>query len=335
MNYQSKVFSINQNFSTTNMISKEKPILENYINDKFKSIIFLPRNVERIKEGGLRTKGYFKQNLLAQPLVTIITVVFNGEKFIRESIDSVLNQTYANIEYIVIDGGSTDSTIKIIEQYNDLIDYWVSEKDKGIYNAMNKGIKLSTGQIIGILNSDDYYNSASVHKIVDIYKQNQNKYNDLIVLTGSILKIDEQKSIQFINRRNYYYLSKNIDWGMPLNHPSTFISKKLYKKVGIFSERFSICGDYDLIYRIYHSIYKPKFIFLNDVIATMRLDGVSNQTSSIFTRSIEHFLIRKINKNNLINICILLVWTTKTIIKHCLRRILSTKVLKKYYARYQ
>ena len=335
MNYQEKVFSINKNFSTTHLISREKPLLENNINDKFESIIFLPKNVERIKEGGLRTKGYFKQNSSSQPLVTIITVVFNGEKFIQESIESVLNQTYHNIEYIVIDGGSTDRTIKIIEQYNDFIDYWVSEKDKGIYDAMNKGIKLSTGQIIGILNSDDYYNLDSIHKIVDIYNQNQSKYDDLIVLSGSILKIDEQKSVQFINKRNYYYLSRNINWGMPLNHPSTFISKKIYKRIGIFSEKFKICGDYELVYRIYHSNYKPKFMFLDDVIATMRLDGVSNQISSIFTRSIEHYLVRKINKNNCINVYISLVWMIKAILKSYSKKILNTNILKRYYARYK
>jgi glycosyltransferase involved in cell wall biosynthesis len=335
MKNQDGIFTLNEQFSTTKKLFKEKPSLDNKLEDHFESILFLPNNPERKCEGGLRTNAYFKHNLQLEPLVTIITVVFNGEKFIKETIDSILKQTYSNIEYIIIDGGSTDRTIEIIKQHEPYIDYWISEPDKGIYNAMNKGIKLSVGKIIGILNSDDYYNNVdSINKIVEVYKKNQEKYNDLIILTGSVLKIDESKSVQFINKRNAEYLAKKIDWGMPLNHPSTFISKKIYKKIGLFSTKLKICGDYDFIYRIYHSSYKDKFIFIDNVITNMRLDGISNKMNSIIVRSIEHYMVRKPYKNIYVNIYMSLIWMTKKIIQHLLKNYLSNRILKLYYNRY-
>ena len=133
---------------------------------KVQSVLFLPPNPERKREGGLRTKGYFKRSYdeasalsdnSPLPLVTIITVVFNGEKYLQQTIQSVINQTYDNVEYVVIDGGSTDGTVDIIRKYEDKIDYWVSEPDQGIYDAMNKGIQLAGGEIVGLINSDDCY----------------------------------------------------------------------------------------------------------------------------------------------------------------------------------
>src|SRR4030066_740784 len=114
-------------------------------------------NVKNIKEfqylkveGGLRTKGYYKNSLINKPLVTIITVVYNGEKHLENTIHSVINQSYNNLEYIIVDGESSDRTIDIIRRYETSIDYWVSEKDDGIYDAMNKGIKLSKGLYVGL-----------------------------------------------------------------------------------------------------------------------------------------------------------------------------------------
>lgn len=107
------------------------------------------------RAGGLRTKGYLKKSLPDEPLVTVITVVFNGEECLEATIESVLNQTYDNIEYIVIDGGSTDGTLAIINKYNEQIDYWVSEADNGIYDAMNKAVTLARGDWCYFLGSDD------------------------------------------------------------------------------------------------------------------------------------------------------------------------------------
>ena len=108
---------------------------------------------KKFGEGGKRTKGILKK----KPLFSIITVVYNGEKFLEKAITSVINQSYKDFEYIVIDGGSTDKSLEIIKKYEKKIDYWVSEKDKGIYDAFNKGMKVSRGKFIGFINSDDTY----------------------------------------------------------------------------------------------------------------------------------------------------------------------------------
>ena len=107
------------------------------------------------------------------PLVSIITVVYNGEKHIEQTINSVLNQTYSNIEYIIIDGDSTDNTLNIIKKYEDKIAHFISEKDSGIYNAMNKGLALTKGEIISILNADDYYFENTLQQVVDIFSTSQ------------------------------------------------------------------------------------------------------------------------------------------------------------------
>jgi len=123
--------------------------------DQFGTVLFLPEAEGRQGEGGLRTQGYFKKSETDKPLITVVTVVFNGEAHLEETILSVINQTYDNIEYIVIDGASTDGTVDIIRKYEHAIDYWVSEKDGGIYDAMNKGIRCVTGQAISFMNSGD------------------------------------------------------------------------------------------------------------------------------------------------------------------------------------
>src|ERR1700739_123500 len=111
--------------------------------------------------------GLHKTNQPHLPLVSIITVVYNGSKYIEQTINSVLNQSYKNIEYIIIDGGSTDDTLNIIKRYESKIDYWQSEPDEGIFFAMNKGISLAKGELIGIINADDFYLPGTVKNVVE------------------------------------------------------------------------------------------------------------------------------------------------------------------------
>ncbi|MEO6118912.1 MAG: glycosyltransferase family 2 protein, partial [Methylotenera sp.] len=115
------------------------------------------KDKEHQDKGGLRTRCFNKHSLPHKPLISIITVVFNGAETIRDTIESVLKQSYGNIEYIIVDGGSSDATVDILKQYDHVVDYWISEKDKGIYDAMNKGIALARGDVIGTLNADDFY----------------------------------------------------------------------------------------------------------------------------------------------------------------------------------
>lgn len=156
-------------------------------------------------------------------MISIITVSFNSEKYIEQTIKSVLDQSYKNIEYIIIDGGSSDQTVKIIKKYNNKIDYWVSEKDSGLWNAMNKGINLSKGSIIGIINSDDYYYKNALQTIANYF----NKNPDIDFVFGSVKKY----------KIMYGFAPWKIKWsfGFYTSHSVGFFirsnSQKIFKKI--------------------------------------------------------------------------------------------------------
>jgi len=158
-----KVTSLDENYSTTRFLTRERPMLLS--EGKFESILFLSEGKGRIGEGGLRTRDYFKQSYPGRPLISIVTVVYNGAKHLEQTILSVLKQSYPNVEYLIIDGGSTDGTLEIIRQYEEAIDYWISETDKGIYDAMNKGISLASGDYIVFLNADDWYERGAIESV--------------------------------------------------------------------------------------------------------------------------------------------------------------------------
>lgn len=205
----------------------------------------LPYTPERLGEGGLRTRGHFKEGLEGQPLVTIITVVFNGEKHLDKTISSVINQTYKNIEYIIVDGGSTDGTLDIIRKYENLVDYWVSEKDQGIYDAMNKGIGLASGKYIGLINADDWYSLDAVEVVVQMFSQSRAE-----VIFGQVFFVDERLQLARIldvpipkNRRE---LKINIV------HPATFLAASIYKQKK-FDIRFRLASDYAFFLDVFDS----------------------------------------------------------------------------------
>ncbi|MEI7689100.1 MAG: glycosyltransferase family 2 protein [Candidatus Nomurabacteria bacterium] len=201
------------------------------------------------------------------PLFSIITVSYNSAKTIEKTILSVLNQTYKNIEYIIIDGGSTDGTIDIIKKYQDKISYWVSEKDNGISDAFNKGILASSGEIIGIINSDDWYEKNAVTIIRDLDFKNK---ADLYI---GALKYWKNKNTSIVILPDLHY-KKTISFRMPhLNHPSSFIKKNTYDEIGLFNTRYKYAMDYDLFIRAY--INNKKIIFTNKIISNMLTGGVS------------------------------------------------------------
>ena len=177
------ILSLDEGYSTTRLLTQEKPEIINTPEDKFETVLFLPEGENRKGEGGLRTKGYFKKSFDDKPLISIITVVFNGEKYLEETIQSVINQTYSNVEYIIIDGGSTDGTLDIIKKYEKKIDYWVSEKDKGIYDAMNKGIDVASGEWINFMNASDIFYNSDVLK----YTFNKKLKDNYAVIAGTYI----------------------------------------------------------------------------------------------------------------------------------------------------
>lgn len=287
MDTLNSMLCLNEKCSTTRNLSTEKSIIKNHPDDKFETILFLPEIEGRKAEGGLRTQGYLKKSFPDKPLVTVITVVFNSGEYLEDTILSVLNQSYENIEYIIIDGGSTDKTVEIIKNYQNKIDYWVSEPDKGIYDAMNKGISLASGEIISLLNAGDLFTGHQVINSVLKYFYE----NNCDILAGSVNRYSWDGKLTFPVHKDYSYFSKNVHYTMPVNHPSTFVRKNVYKKVGLYETKYKIAGDYDFVYRAYHD--KEINMFLTDqIFVNMLLGGISDQASSVFRRAVESFKLR-------------------------------------------
>lgn len=200
--------------------------------------------------------------------VSIITVCYNSECTIKDTIESVAAQSYENIEYIVIDGNSSDGTMDILSQYEDVIDIMVSEQDRGLYDAMNKGIDLATGDLIGILNSDDVLSSNYViQKIVNASKGFDGVYADIAFYDKSL------------SRKIRYYSSKSFDRskfsrGFMPAHPSCYIKKNIIKAVGYYSLEYKIASDFDFLVRAFN-LPGVSFHYLNEEVVKMRVGGVS------------------------------------------------------------
>ncbi len=207
-------------------------------------------------------------NLSAMPLVTVITVVLNGAQHLEQTIKSVLGQTYRNIEYIIIDGGSTDGTLDIIKKYGDSIDYWVSEPDKGIYDAMNKGIRLATGEIIGIINSDDYYLDGAIEIIVAAATR-----EPATGIFHADLRFEKNNGMSEI-WRSKENLRRSDFYHMPVNHPTVFVRSGCYKNYGLFDTKYRVAADYELIIR-YLFDSRIKFRYIKETLVCMRGGGES------------------------------------------------------------
>ena len=249
--------------------------------EKFDTYLFLPEGEGRKGEGGLRTRGYFKLNSDSGkvivdsniklnnhnnlPLITIITVVYNGEKYLEETIQSVINQTYPNVEYIIIDGSSTDRTIDIIKKYEDYIDYWVSEKDGGIYDAMNKGIDASTGTWVNFMNAGDTFEDNEV-----LSKIKFDQYNNKALIYGNKLQNNEVIYPLDINK---------LEVGEIMAcHQSMFFNKQILKDELYYDLTYKIYGDFELVNRIYLKFKNDiKYIDLN--IAVFQGGGISSKVS--------------------------------------------------------
>ena len=203
----------------------------------------------------------------SQPKVSIITVVYNGIAHLEQTIESVLGQSYENIEYIIIDGGSTDGTVELIQKYDDYIAYWVSEPDAGIYNAMNKGIAKATGEIVGLINADDWYAKDAVAKVVDIFNS-----SNADVVHGAMEIVSENGSC-FVKdvEPNLDRLSK----GMLINHPTLFAKRELYQKYGGFDITYKIVADWELMVRWWKN--EVKFVATEHCLSHFRMGGVSSE----------------------------------------------------------
>lgn len=199
-----------------------------------------------------------------KPMVSIITVVYNGDKHLKQTIESVINQSYQNVEYIMIDGGSTDSTLDIIEKYKNKIDYFISEPDDGIYDAMNKGIGNASGELIGIVNSDDWYEPNTVETVADIYHK---KAYGVIYGLARVFENNKQRKI-FTN--HYQMLPVTM-----MTHQTCFIQRKIYEKYGNYSLKYKWASDYDLLLRLYSQ--NVSFFQLETILTNFRYGGATTQ----------------------------------------------------------
>lgn len=216
-------------------------------------------------------------------LVSIITVSYNAAKTIEQTIRSVINQTYDSIEYIIIDGGSTDGTVDIIKKYEDQITYWVSEPDKGIYDAMNKGIAHAKGDIIGIINSDDWYEIDAIEQVVQYYEEGEKVYH------GAIRNYQED-GVTFITPATKSL--ERLKRGMVVNHPAMFVNKEVYERYGAFSLEYRIAADWDFTLKVH--MQGVSFIRIDKILANFRLGGVSGALSQKHLKELHR--IRKSRK---------------------------------------
>lgn len=205
-------------------------------------------------------------------LISIITVCYNSAATVAKTIESVLAQTYPQIEYILVDGASKDDTVQIAKSYEEqfrqkgYIYRIISEKDKGIYDAMNKGIRMATGQIVGMINSDDWYEPHAVQTVAETYEKTP---FDMFYADLNLIK---DNGTVIVKRSRLDKIVSSRHW----NHPTTFITKKTYEEVGLYRCE-TIYDDFDLVMRVRRA--GKKIVIRNEVLANFRTGGVSNEKS--------------------------------------------------------
>ena len=207
--------------------------------------------------------------------ISIITVVYNNEKTINEAIQSVLSQTYQNIEYVIIDGKSRDNTVNLINDYKENLGYFISEQDKGLYDAMNKGILACTGDVIGILNSDDLYQDSEVIAAV---MEEFIKDAELDILYGNLVyvKSDDTNKVVRNWKSKSYYNSFFENANVP-PHPALFVRNTVYKKAGLFDLQYKLAADYELMLRMFKK-HNFKSKYFDRLVIKMRLGGATNKS---------------------------------------------------------
>ena len=220
--------------------------------------------------------------------VSIITVVYNNVKYIGESIESVLSQDYHPVEYIVIDGGSTDGTLDVVEKYRDKISVFLSEPDDGIYDALNKGINIATGDVIAILHSDDLFCGECV--VSDMVKRMSDTKSEFCFSDMVIVDSVSDKVLRYYMAGYFSRWMFRMGWMPP--HPTCFINKSLFDEFGLYSLKYKVAGDFDFLLRIFYK-RDIHWSYLDRVTVKMRQGGVSNSgliSKKIIAKEINHSL---------------------------------------------
>jgi len=231
--------------------------------------------------GGKRTRGVTRGSLPDAPLVSVVTVVKNGAEHLTKCIESVLTQSWSNIEYIIIDGGSTDGTMDIIRSYDDRIDYWLSEPDHGIFDAMNKGIALASGQLIGILNADDSYEPGAVSAAAQALMQ----FAAPAVFYGDHYLVQVE-----LGERYEMRASLQLWRGMTICHQAMFVHREVYRQLGSYRLEFRLAADYDFLVRA--CLARVPFRYLERFVVDFRDDGASSRALLTSNREVSTILRR-------------------------------------------
>lgn len=238
------------------------------------------------------------------PFFTIITVVKNGGRSLQKAIDSLKAQTFKDFEYLILDGGSTDNTLEIIDKNSLNVDYSVSRKDNGLYYALNQGIGLAQGKFIGLLHSDDVYEEEALSKIYGLISSN----SKASVIYGAIKFSKNQNETFFINDNKLY--------DRMIYHPACFVEKNLYLRLGTFNTRYKIAADYEFMLRC--KVMGVEFLGENTVIATFAENGLSSKHK--FRSIIETSIIQiKFQKKYLLrHLVVLIQLVIKQVVKECI-----------------
>ncbi len=222
--------------------------------------------------------------------ITIITVCYNRKNTIEKTMKSVFNQDYPNIEYIIVDGNSTDGTKEIIESYRNKISRYISEPDKGMYDAINKGLQLATGDVIGLMHSDDeFYDEKAISRIVNRFNYDasiEGVYGDGVYVSND----NQERMIR--NRIGGAFSQQKIKSGWLPLHPTVYLKKKIIDKYGLYNLNFNIASDTEFLLRYLYK-YKIKMSYINSYIVKMRMGGMSTNFKRAFEVLYEDYKIYK------------------------------------------
>jgi len=303
-------FCLNPKYSTTRIGTKERLRIENDPSSKLQTLLLFPANSKRQGEGGLRTKEYFKRSFNDKPLVSIITIVFNGHKHLEQTIQSVLNQSYDNIEYIVIDGGSTDGTLDIIKKHEHAIDYWVSEPDSGISDAFNKGIIASTGKWINFMNCADHFASPNA---IEEFISHIDDNADVIFARANV--VDSTGKILLTAGRPFD--QEKFYRRMTIPHQSAFHNKRYFQQYGLFDKTLKAGMVYELLLR-----KQPlATVFIYETISNMLAGGVHETEDYLRLR--EARMIKKRHCSDVIGLAVVEFDYCRALVRAFVKRALN------------
>jgi glycosyltransferase involved in cell wall biosynthesis len=264
--------AVTENYATTRMLTEIRPEVNTEPGSLVERCLVLPPNPERRGEGGLRTRGLFKTRHPGKPLVSIITVVFNGARFFEETIASVFGQDYDNLEFIIIDGGSTDGTLELIRKYEHAIDYWVSEKDFGISDAFNKAVVLAAGDYLNFQGAGDYLVSGSV---VSEMMRGVDAKRDMLVC-GRVERVAEtvEKKVLWVAPERYtpVFDRRTLLLRMPFPHQALFTHRNMFDRYGLFDAANRFTMDYEHLLRAYRDF--PAVLLRDIIFSAWREGGV-------------------------------------------------------------